>query len=74
MSANGPEPKVYTPWEAAQIALVLARMARVGRPTAKLDRQLEAIKARGVAREAMAAEVARLRKEERVKAKAARRS
>jgi hypothetical protein len=69
VSANGPEPRQYTAWEIAKLAALVAKGVKTG-PTAKLDRQIEAVKAKAVAREAAAAEVARERAAQRIRDKA----
>ncbi|MFC9978139.1 hypothetical protein [Kribbella sp. NPDC055071] len=50
---TGPEPqRGYTAWETAQLALLVGRLAAKGHPTRGIDRQIEAVKARAVEREA----------------------
>ncbi|MGW6648214.1 MULTISPECIES: hypothetical protein [Streptomyces] len=68
---TGPEPEVYTPWETAQLALLVARAVKQGHR--KVDRQIEAVKARAVAREAAADAVARERAAQKIRDKAAKR-
>ncbi|MFE6744169.1 hypothetical protein [Streptomyces sp. NPDC057686] len=47
---TGPEPKQYTAWEITKLAALVAKGIKTG-PTAKLDRQVEAVKAAAVERE-----------------------
>lgn len=50
---TGPEPqRGYTAWETAQLTVLVGRLAVKGRPTQSIDRQIEAIKAKAVEREA----------------------
>ncbi|MGY4974913.1 hypothetical protein ACWGCC_37915 [Streptomyces nigrescens] len=50
---TGPEPqRGYTAWETTQLAILVGRLAAKGRPTRGIDRQIEAIKAKAVEREA----------------------
>ncbi|MFE3585085.1 hypothetical protein [Streptomyces vinaceus] len=48
---SGPEPQQYTAWEIAQMTVLVARAVKQG--PGKVDRQIEALKARAVAREAV---------------------
>ncbi|MER6257801.1 hypothetical protein ABT224_41440 [Streptomyces sp. NPDC001584] len=47
---SGPEPKQYTAWEITKLAALVAKGVKTG-PTAKLDRQIEDVKAKAVERE-----------------------
>ncbi|MFF7234484.1 hypothetical protein [Streptomyces sioyaensis] len=50
---TGPEPqRGYTAAETAQLAYLVGRMVIKGKPTSRIDRQIEAVKARACEREA----------------------